>query len=91
MADHAGYCPCPVLRAQAEVERLPTLGMEMVGMDVSRSLVIAALRERYGCRGPGRITICPWDCALGFGGPMMGGGNRLWVVGQSGKGDGQYL
>lgn len=58
MADHDGWCQCPLLRFAAEMERLAKYGM-VASADTPDHLVIAALRERYGCRGP-RGDICPW-------------------------------
>lgn len=64
MADHDGLCRCPALRVQAEIERLTTLGV-VPESDVMRSLLIARLRERYGCRGP-VFGSCRWEHSLGY-------------------------
>jgi hypothetical protein len=67
MADHDGYCACPLLRAAAEVERLAQIGMKLDGYDAARHLVVAALREKYGCRGPRKVALCPWSAAVPYG------------------------
>ena len=67
MADHAGWCQCPVLRFAAELERLAGFGMVADAasdyLDGPRHLVIASLRQRHGCRGPEKGR-CPFDHML---------------------------
>lgn len=64
-SEHRGWCDCPVLAAQAEIQRLATMGMVLEGYDSARAYVIAALRERHGCHGmqPG-YGFCHWDMAI---------------------------
>ena len=58
--DHDGYCRCPLLRAEAEIERLAAatgVERERGGSD---ALIIGILRDKYGCRGPDRRGYCYW-------------------------------
>lgn len=68
MSDHDGYCACPILRIAAEMERLAGYGMiaEASGYNGPEYLVIAALRDRYGCKGP-RGGYCRWYSIAGPG------------------------
>jgi hypothetical protein len=66
MTDHQGCCEgCPVLRQAAVVERLARHGMVLGGGRFGKeasceAIVIATLRDEYGCRGP-RSGSCPWN------------------------------
>jgi hypothetical protein len=69
MADHDGWCACPLLRVQAEIERMAADGMLATDSVQGRMLtavplVVGRLRERYGCRGPERNGFCPWSDQL---------------------------
>lgn len=89
-SEHAGWCDCPVLAAHAEVQRLATLGLVIDGFDLVRSYVIAALRERHGCRRQ-RGGYCYWDMAVGHGGNTLRADESVPRIGRSGGQTGQYL
>jgi hypothetical protein len=59
-------CECPVLRFAAETERLVGMGLEVGGYDAVKHHIIAAVRQRYGCRGPGWNGWCPWNVVVGM-------------------------
>jgi hypothetical protein len=71
VADHDGFCKCPILRLAAEMERLagcgiiPQTALENgagLASYAIRAIAIGSLRQRYGCRGPHGIEgSCPYQ------------------------------
>lgn len=93
-SQHAGWCACPILAAHAEVERLAKLGLTISDYNPARTYVIAALRERHGCRrgqsgGPG---WCYWADAVSIAGDMQFD-NRVPLIRpqRPGENTGEYL
>lgn len=93
-SDHAGWCACPVLAAHTEIQRLTRLGLIVDGYDPARAYVIAALRERHGCRrGQEGVRHCYWNEALGFGSSGLRFDDRVPEISppRPGRNTGEYL
>jgi hypothetical protein len=65
-SEHAGWCSCPVLAAARVVGELAETGILVSGYyTAAEPYVIAALRERHGCRkGQAGVTGCYWASAV---------------------------
>jgi hypothetical protein len=71
-SDHAGWCSCPILAAARVLGELAETGMRMnAHYSAAEPYVIAALRERHGCRrGQRGVSECYWASALRYTGVL---------------------
>jgi hypothetical protein len=65
-------CRCPILLAEAEINRMLELGLVSRGSTIGGSggilaIMVGRLRQAYGCEGPTSEGHCWWYHAVPFG------------------------